>query len=116
MLQNRVQKFHTAWGLWSKSGLIAGLLLLLVILTPGQAQAQSCVLYPSPHTRFGVNVDTDGGKQVVDYDIAQLNAHWYLDYRARLTPMRPAGIELCTHGARGHLAEQNIDSDGRSHC
>ena len=93
MVQNRIPQWRTAWGLWFKSALLASLPLLLTLLTPGQLQAQSCVLYPSPHLRFGVNVDTDGGKHVADYDMETLNAHWYLDYKAQLTPARPANMD-----------------------
>src|SRR5687767_3863554 len=93
MVQNRIRKWHTAWRLWLKSALVASLPLLLTLLTPVQTQAQSCLLYPSPHLRFGVNVDTDGGKHVIDYDMEGLNAHWYLDYRAQLAPEQPANMD-----------------------
>lgn len=93
MLQNSVPKVRTACRLGVQSICVASLLLVLMGFTPDQAQAQSCVLYPSPHTRFGVNVDTDGGKHVADYDMARLKAHWYLDYRAQLAPERPANMD-----------------------
>ena len=67
-------------------------LLFLFLAVTRQTAAQSCPLYP-PNERFGVNVDTDNGMRVEDYDVAQLKAHWYVDYRTQITPTHPADLQ-----------------------
>ena len=72
--------------------LLAGLPLFLVLFLSRQAQAQSCTPYPSPQTRFGVNVARDGGRHIDDYTVTPLKAHWYLDYFTQATPSQPEGM------------------------
>lgn len=71
--------------------LLAGWALWLGIGSPlGTANPEICPLFPSEHARFGVNVKTNDDKSVDDYDVAQINAGWYMDYRARRAPAHPA--------------------------
>jgi len=77
---------------WGKPVFGAALFLLLLLLMPGQANAQSCPPYPSPQTRFGYNVARDGGRHMSQYDVTALQAHWYLDYFTQVTPVQPDGM------------------------
>ncbi len=73
------------------------LLLAFFLLLPGQSAAQSvtqsCRLYPSPHERFGFNFDPSTGMKIDDYNIAQLKAHWYLDYTFHTAPSQPGNLQ-----------------------
>ena len=69
--------------------LLAGWALLLGVTA---APESVCPLYPSEHERLGVNVMTNYGKAVDDYDVAQLHAGWYVDYAIQLAPAKPAGL------------------------
>ncbi|MFN8488756.1 MAG: hypothetical protein U0350_14235 [Caldilineaceae bacterium] len=79
-------------GAWFKPLLGAFFLLVLLLTLTKQTSAQSCPLYP-PDERFGVNVDTVNGMRVEDYEVAQLKAYWYVDYRTQITPTHPAGLQ-----------------------
>ena len=46
--------------------------------------------YTSPHERFGFCVAQGS---ITDYAVEQLHAGWYVDFRNRLAPPRPAGME-----------------------
>src|SRR5438093_870074 len=81
------------WVVRLKPLLGAVLLLTFFLMVTGHSMAQSCVLYPSPNQRFGFNVDTDSGYGVDDYTVAQLKAHWYLDYSFHITPSHAANLQ-----------------------
>jgi hypothetical protein len=49
-------------------------------------------LYALPTDRFGVGLKPDLGA-ITDYDVVSLRAGWYCDWRTRLSPERPGGIE-----------------------
>jgi hypothetical protein len=49
-------------------------------------------LYPVDSDRFGFGVNPSYG-QVWDYDVAQLRAGWYVDWRTRPTPVYTAGLD-----------------------
>jgi len=65
--------------------------LILLVLSPPRAAAQG-PLYARPTDRFGVGLKPDLGA-ITDYDVASLHIGWYSDWRTRLVPDRPAGIE-----------------------
>ena len=57
--------------------------LVLTSLTAAQAHASTCVPVPPYATeadRIGVNVITDHGKSILDYDVDAFKAGWYVDY------------------------------------
>lgn len=66
--------------------------IFLTLVISSSALAQSCPLYASPHQRIGINVTTNGGVSISDYDTAQLGAGWYHNYAFRQTPSKPGGI------------------------
>ncbi|MBC7234017.1 MAG: hypothetical protein H5T68_12340 [Chloroflexi bacterium] len=68
---------------------LCGLLLCLTLALPSAAQSPSC---PLPTWRFGVDMNEYLG-QITDYDVAALHIGWYSDWRSRLNPARPGGIE-----------------------
>ena len=49
-------------------------------------------LYPSVSDRFGIGVNP-AYSDVTDYDVAVLGAGWYVDWRTRLSPPFPAGLD-----------------------
>ncbi len=69
-----------------------------LLLMPDLAHAQpaepqpTCQPLPSPNARFGLNVARESGKEITDYDVAQLHAGWYLDYTWHLAPAHPNGM------------------------
>ncbi len=80
--------------LWRLKPLLGAILVLTFwLLATGHSMAQSCQLYPSPDQRFGFNFDSDQGMKIDDYAVAQLKAHWYLDYTYRTTPARPNNMQ-----------------------
>ncbi|MCX6045451.1 MAG: glycosyl hydrolase [Chloroflexi bacterium] len=82
---------HWLWRLTPLFG--AGLIFTLLLLVTGHSAAQTRQLYPSPHERFGFNFDSDQGMKIEEYDVAQLKAHWYLDYTFRTNPTRPNNMQ-----------------------
>jgi hypothetical protein len=71
-------------------GWVAGLARPL----PAQAVTarEPCATYASPHLRFGFNVNSDGGQTPETFAVDTLHAAWYLDYRVRAQPARPADL------------------------
>ena len=73
--------------------------LFYLLLCPSLALAQNstepmgCQPLPPPNARFGINVARDGGKEITDYDVAQLHAGWYLDYTWHIDPAHPNGMD-----------------------
>jgi len=75
-----------ARGLWPSLLLATAVLVaLLLFLRTDVAGAPAGARY-----RFGFGVARGS---VEDYDVAQLRGGWYLDWRARMNPPRPAGLE-----------------------
>ena len=74
-------------------------LVLLLCLSPGPGQSETCVLaqgyqpqsYPSPNERFGFGVP--GDSEILGYDVGQLHAGWYVDWGVSPQGRRPAGLE-----------------------
>ncbi len=69
----------------TRSALAMLLAVLLFIAIAPNAKAQGCVPLPPYATeadRIGMNVITDYGKGVNDYDASYLGAGWFIDYRA----------------------------------
>jgi hypothetical protein len=69
--------------------------------TPMTPTANSAVVTPSaaardplytPHARFGFGVSERVGK-ITDYDVSQLQAGWYSNWRFDPDPPRPAGLD-----------------------
>lgn len=91
--------------------LLAGWALWLSVGSPlGAANPEICPLFPSEHARFGVNVRTNDNKFIGDYDVAQLHAGWYMDYRARHALTHPANMAyLQTILPSLHYQNQVID-------
>ena len=56
------------------------------------ARSTQTSLYPFPLDRFGLNVAPLYGP-ITDYDVSQLGAGWYLDYRYDANPARPGGMK-----------------------
>ncbi|MEZ4731720.1 MAG: hypothetical protein R3E79_31765 [Caldilineaceae bacterium] len=94
MIAYQTESTQRQWSMtvWGKPLLGVLLLLLLALLTTEQVRAQSCTPYPSPQARFGYNVARDGGRRIEQYDVAPLQAHWYLDYFTQVTPVQPNGM------------------------
>ncbi len=80
--------------------LMAGLVLFGALVAPSHAQGPDPVPggwqvlfppYPSPNERFGFGL-AGGAGGLVDYDVAQLGAGWYLNWGATLHPTRPESL------------------------
>ncbi|MCB0085305.1 MAG: hypothetical protein KDE47_30405, partial [Caldilineaceae bacterium] len=67
------------------------LFLVLWPVRPALAQTPSRCPgdYLSPQARIGINVTREGGKEITDYAVSQLNAGWYLDYTWHDAPAHP---------------------------
>ena len=73
-------------------GVLILTLFSLLSEAPRSVQAQSCVPYPNDRARFGINVARDGNKRIDNYNVAPLNAGWYLDYTMASFPSQPDGM------------------------
>ncbi len=71
---------------------IVGGLFVFLLLSTRTSYAQSCTPYPAPQARFGFNVARENNKEIEDYDVTLLKAHWYLDYTTQITPAQPADM------------------------
>ncbi|CAN5424741.1 hypothetical protein BH10CHL1_BH10CHL1_06970 [soil metagenome] len=93
LVKHRLGAVRIHWLLGYKPRLGAILVLTLFLLVTRQSAAQIRQPSPPPQERFGVNFDSDAGAKIDDYNVAQLKAHWYLDYTFRTTPAHPNNMQ-----------------------
>ncbi|MFN8446956.1 MAG: CARDB domain-containing protein [Caldilineaceae bacterium] len=56
--------------------------------------AQQCTPFSVPQQRFGFNFNLDHGQTIEQFDVAQLDSDWYLDYTFQDTPKQPANLRF----------------------
>lgn len=56
--------------------------------------AQQCTPFSVPQQRFGFNFTLDNGQTIDQFDVAQLDSDWYLDYTFQDTPKQPTGLRF----------------------